>query len=256
MKTPYQIAKELNVSPQAIYKRLTDEFNNQFNNHIQRTQKGRYLLDAVAEQGLKDLFNQVQQPDELYCVYKHLVPNGKVYIGITSLKPYIRWSNGNGYKAHTEFYSDINEYGWESVKHMILADGLTKSQAEIEENRLIIEYESYKPERGYNKQFKLLKEIESVVQPLLNQLNTENVFLRQRIDVLEQELKIEREHSREQTDKLINLAAKLAVLTENSQVLLGAEQSRTNPILLSSTDPIEPISSTKRFFIRLFKRKN
>jgi len=165
MKTPYQIAKELNVSPQAIYKRLTYEFNNQFNNHIQRTQKGRYLLDEVAAQGLKDLFNQVQQ----------------------------------------------------SVQQQT---------------------------------------IEPVVQPLLNQLNTENVFLRQRIDVLEQELKAEREHSREQTDKLINLAAKLTVLTENSQVLLGAEQSRTNPILLSSTDPSEPISSTKRFFIRLFERKN
>jgi len=164
MKSPYQIAKELNVSPQAIYKRLTNEFNNQFNNHIQRTQKGRYLLDPVAEQGLRDLFNIVQQPVQQ-------------------------------------------------------------------------------------------SPIEPVVQPLLNQLNSENEFLRHRIDVLEQELKVEREHSREQTDRLTNLAAKLAALTENSQVLLGAEQSRTNPVLLNGTTPDEPISPPKNFFIRLFERK-
>ncbi|MCL2577043.1 MAG: hypothetical protein FWE27_03205 [Defluviitaleaceae bacterium] len=62
MKSPYQIAKELNVSPQAVYKRMTDEFNNQHADHIKRTQNGKYKLDAVAEEALKELFNQVKQP--------------------------------------------------------------------------------------------------------------------------------------------------------------------------------------------------
>jgi hypothetical protein len=141
VKSPYQIAKELKVSPQAVYKKLTDAFNNQFNNHIQRTEKGKYLLDEVAEQALKDMFNKLVQP--------------------------VQQQN-----------------------------------------------------------------IEPVEQPLLNQLNTENSFLRTRIEALEEELKTERNHSREQTDKLSDLAMQLAELTRNNQILLGAEQSKTNPVLL------------------------
>lgn len=29
-----------------------------------------------------------------YCVYKHTSPSGKVYAGITKLKPKYRWNNG------------------------------------------------------------------------------------------------------------------------------------------------------------------
>lgn len=32
-----------------------------------------------------------------YCVYKHTSPSGKVYVGITKLKPKYRWNNGKGY---------------------------------------------------------------------------------------------------------------------------------------------------------------
>ena len=149
MKSPYQIAKEIKVSPQAVYKKLTDEFNNQFNDHIQRTEKGKYLLDEVAEQALKELFNQVVQPVQQ-------------------------------------------------------------------------------------------QTIEPVQQSLLNQLNTENSFLRARIEALEDELKTERTHSREQTDKLSDLAAQLAELTRNNQILLGAEQSKTNPALLMGGELPEP----------------
>lgn len=30
-----------------------------------------------------------------YSVYKHTAPNGKIYIGITSMKPENRWNNLN-----------------------------------------------------------------------------------------------------------------------------------------------------------------
>ncbi|MDR2903323.1 MAG: hypothetical protein LBU77_02270, partial [Clostridiales bacterium] len=82
--------------------------------------------------------------------------------------------------------------------------------------------------------------VEQVQQPLLNQLNAENGFLRTRVEVLEEELKLERTHSREQADKLSDLAAQLAELTRNNQVLLGAEQSRTNPALLSGETNVKP----------------
>ena len=32
-----------------------------------------------------------------YCVYKHIFPNNKVYIGVTCQKPEYRWRNGKGY---------------------------------------------------------------------------------------------------------------------------------------------------------------
>lgn len=32
-----------------------------------------------------------------YTVYKHISPSNKVYIGITSRKPELRWRKGNGY---------------------------------------------------------------------------------------------------------------------------------------------------------------
>ena len=165
MKSPYKIAREIGVSPQAVYKRLTEEFINKLDNHIQRKENGKYLLDDVAERVLKELFNQVVQPVQQ--------PN-----------------------------------------------------------------------------------IESVEQPLLNQLNNENSFLRQRVESLEQELKVEREHGREQADKLSNLATQLAELTRNNQILLGAEQSRNIPILSNPTESEEPSPPPKSFWSKIFKRKH
>ena len=62
MKSPYGIAKELGISPQAVYKKLTDEFIIQLDNHIQPNEKGGYLLDAEGERLLKGLFSPVEQP--------------------------------------------------------------------------------------------------------------------------------------------------------------------------------------------------
>ena len=40
-----------------------------------------------------------------YCVYVHIVPNGKMYIGITGQKAEYRWDNGNGYKKTPQFWA-------------------------------------------------------------------------------------------------------------------------------------------------------
>lgn len=42
-----------------------------------------------------------------YCVYKHTLPNNKVYIGITKQIPSLRWANGRGYKHSNYFYNAI-----------------------------------------------------------------------------------------------------------------------------------------------------
>lgn len=51
---------------------------------------------------------------KIYRLYKHEnLENGKVYIGVTAKNPIIRWNEGDGYRANTDFYSDIKKYGWE-----------------------------------------------------------------------------------------------------------------------------------------------
>lgn len=88
--------------------------------------------------------------EEIYCLYKHTSPSKKVYIGITKRDPKKRWESGNGYKCNKYFYSAIQKYGWENFSHEILLQGLTKSEAEKEEIRLIKEYKATDPLFGYN----------------------------------------------------------------------------------------------------------
>lgn len=87
--------------------------------------------------------------DKKYTVYKHTTPNGKVYIGITSIQPLKRWDNGRGYKGQF-FGRAINKYGWENIQHDILFTDLTKEQAEQKEIELILLYKSNQREYGYN----------------------------------------------------------------------------------------------------------
>ena len=82
-------------------------------------------------------------------VYKHVVPNGKIYIGIAD--DYIkRWDNGKGYRDNNIFYNDILHYGWDNIEHQILYKFDDRKQAEQLETKLIIEYDAENPEKGYN----------------------------------------------------------------------------------------------------------
>lgn len=85
-----------------------------------------------------------------YSVYKHTTPSGKVYIGITFQDPLKRWKNGRGYEGCTSFYRAIQKYGWENIKHEIVAEGLSKSEACDMEQDLIARHNSCDPACGYN----------------------------------------------------------------------------------------------------------
>lgn len=76
----------------------------------------------------------------MYTVYKHTSPSSKVYIGITKLTVEKRWCNGNGYKDCTLFYNAIKKYGWDNIKHEIVASGLSKDEACKLECELIKKY--------------------------------------------------------------------------------------------------------------------
>ena len=85
-----------------------------------------------------------------YTVYKHTSPSGKVYIGVTSLRPEERWGGGAGYVKNNHFNRAIKKYGWENIKHEILFDDLSKEDAFKIEIELIKEYRSSEREFGYN----------------------------------------------------------------------------------------------------------
>ena len=67
-----------------------------------------------------------------WTVYVHIVPkelssykNDKYYVGVTGRKPEIRWNNGKNYR-HLVFKNAIDKYGWNNIKHEIIAENLTK----------------------------------------------------------------------------------------------------------------------------------
>ncbi len=97
------------------------------------------------------LVNNSKIYENTYSVYKHVLPNGKVYIGMTvQTDVNRRWQNGYGYKSQRLFYRAIKKYGWENVSHEVISTGLSKSEAEAEEIRLIAQYHAADPKFGYN----------------------------------------------------------------------------------------------------------
>lgn len=85
-----------------------------------------------------------------YCVYVHISPSNKYYIGITKAKPYNRWKNGKGYCSSPHFYNAIKKYGWNNFKHIVLIENLSNEQACECEKFLIAKYKTTDREYGYN----------------------------------------------------------------------------------------------------------
>ena len=84
-----------------------------------------------------------------YTVYAHINKiNNKVYVGQTNQNPKYRWGkNGSGYRQQ-DFYKAIQKYGWNNFEHLILKTNLSKSEANLEEQKYIVYYDSYN--NGYN----------------------------------------------------------------------------------------------------------
>lgn len=71
---------------------------------------------------------------------------GKLYVGITRLKPEERFHNGEEYRHNKAFYSLIKEYGWDDIEQNIFALNLTKEEAENTEKLLIQKFREQNPE--------------------------------------------------------------------------------------------------------------
>lgn len=88
--------------------------------------------------------------EKTYKVYKHVFPNGKVYIGITSQPLNCRWRSGKGYNHNIHITRAIEKYGWDNVQHFVLKGDFTLDEANSIERALIQKYKSNNPEFGYN----------------------------------------------------------------------------------------------------------
>jgi len=85
-----------------------------------------------------------------YCVYCHISPSGKRYIGITCQRLNDRWCNGKGYEYNEHFARAIKKYGWDAFQHIVLFEGLSREQASLIERKLIKQYKSNDGRYGYN----------------------------------------------------------------------------------------------------------
>lgn len=88
--------------------------------------------------------------DKRFVLYKHTCPNGKIYIGITSKKPEIRWNHGKGYQQNKHFYNAILKYGWDNIKHEILFKNVSEKDIYNLEQKAIAQYKSNNRRYGYN----------------------------------------------------------------------------------------------------------
>ena len=84
-----------------------------------------------------------------YCVYCHISPSNKKYVGISN-NPYKRWNNGKGYVKNYLFKRAIDKYGWDNFQHQILYNNLTKQEAINIEIKLIADWDLTNPQKGYN----------------------------------------------------------------------------------------------------------
>lgn len=86
----------------------------------------------------------------MWTIYYHITPNGKYYVGITSLLPEERWGkNGRNYRKQL-FGKAIKKYGWDNIQHYIFDVCEEQWWAELTEEFLINTLDTTNPEKGYN----------------------------------------------------------------------------------------------------------
>ena len=88
--------------------------------------------------------------DKTYSVYRHTAPDGKVYIGISSMELKKRWDSGRGYKNNSYFTRSIEKYGWANFKHEVIYTDLSEDVAKEKEIELIAKHKSNERKYGFN----------------------------------------------------------------------------------------------------------
>ena len=92
----------------------------------------------------------MKKTNDRWCVYIHISPSQKCYVGITGRNPQERWGNGGYGYRNQPFFRAIEKYGWDNFQHIIVASGLTEEQAKTKEKDLIAQLGSNQNRNGYN----------------------------------------------------------------------------------------------------------
>ena len=87
-----------------------------------------------------------------YSVYMIISPEGKRYIGMTMRKVEYRWNSGKAYKDNDALWRDIEKFGWDNFKKVILAKNLTEKEASKKEQHYISFFNTQNPQKGYNRE--------------------------------------------------------------------------------------------------------
>lgn len=116
---------------------------------IQQTIEGLYTIKNNIDSTIQELKELQDKEDfQKYIVYEFTFPNGKKYYGRTyNLDG--RWQDGRGYKTQ-KVGKAIEKFGWENVEKRIIAENLTKKNAEKIERSLIKGTHSDLELLGYN----------------------------------------------------------------------------------------------------------
>lgn len=104
----------------------------------------------TTEEVFEEMRKIVAEKQQIFMVYKHTDPAGKVYIGYCCGDLKKRWKSGSGYHTNKRFHEAIKKYEAKNFTHEVIADRLTFLEALKLERELILRYDSTNPEKGYN----------------------------------------------------------------------------------------------------------
>jgi predicted GIY-YIG superfamily endonuclease len=105
--------------------------------------------------------NMYFKEDKPYYIYIHTCPNYMTYVGV-SRNPKQRWNNGEGYKDNERFYQAIKKYGWDNIKHEIVATTYYRKFSQQIERTIITDFKKKKLSYNENNIEKILLDNKSV----------------------------------------------------------------------------------------------
>jgi len=257
VKTVAEFAREMDVSVQTIYRRLNKV--KQINDEGLTVKKdGITYITVLGENALTGRLTDVKQQDES-------VFNGSDQINANTFNE-IRQSDNqhatnmfNGVKqSEVNMFNATGQVDVNSLGNSGKSGVDSLNRVKHENGNMFNGVEQTNDGALNNVKQLNVDTFNDVKQPVKHPESADIAYFKEQNRILHEELVKEREHSRAQADRLASLAEQLAELSRNNQILLGAEQSRTNPALLSTGEQsaeVEEQPVRKKGFWNLFKKQ-
>lgn len=176
--------------------------------------------------------------DNKWCVYMHIFPNGKKYIGITSRNPSNRWGYmGKKYEGQM-VYRAIQKYGWDNIEHKILYENLTKSEACKTEQELIAKYHTYTGDNecnGYNNSLGGEHGAYGVVRSDVTRAKMRDSFTPERRNMLSEKAKKQKHYMTDTIRKAVSEANKNRIISDSTREKMS-ESRKKNQITQYTKD--------------------